>query len=729
MLRAGQAPAPVRLQFGRAPAEMASLCFLISASLHLYLRIDIMKRIAIIALLAGLPQIAQAAELPLKRVVLSASGLAQFTHSGNTGAGTAIELPVRLDQVDDVLKSLTIFDAAGTIGAVSLPGRTPVAELFRDLPFSQQALESQSSLLNALAGAEVEIEGRVTAKGRIFRIEEETAKLPDNGGQIEKHRLTLVTDNGFVQAILEDVTALRFTDPQLRAQIDRALSAIAQNRAKDQRTISITLIGQNAREAGFSYVVSAPVWKTAYRIVLPKEGGKARLQGWGILENLTGGQWKDVELTLVSGNPVALKQPLYSAVFADRPEIPVSASARFVPRKDDAETQDRQVYDRRAAEQQRLHTANRSRGYGAGGPKPEAPAPQAAPHSETQSLTLGQVFAEDLAPPALAAETEEAATQVLYRFPSKVTLASGATMMIPFVDREVTASRSYLYQPETNGHRPLAAIRLKNTGDSALPAGLVTAFETAGDGAVNFAGDAQLPLLPRGASKFVTFALDSRTAIRRSDQGVKQTRLGKAVRGELTLTVKSVWAIDYEITPPAEEDREIIIEEQRQDGWKAGGDAKDLEETPTRLRYTVAAPKGKTTKATLVRELVNHESVTLTSLAPDRLITAISGLQNQTPAVKDTIAKLGVLAGDISKARAHKRELEAERRKIGEDQDRIRRNLESAGADTDLGRRYLNTLKTQEDRLAAIAAEEKAADQAIANKTKAAEDIAEALVL
>ena len=163
-------------------------------------------------------------------------------------------------------------------------------------------------------GAEVEIEGNVNATGRVFRIEDEQVQLPNNGGQILKHRLTLVTANGFVQAILEDAKALRFTDPQLRAQIDRALTAIAQNRAKDQRTISINLGGQGERQAGFSYVVSAPVWKTAYRLVLPKEGGNARLQGWGCApKNLTGGDWKDVELTLVSGNPVALKHKLNKA--------------------------------------------------------------------------------------------------------------------------------------------------------------------------------------------------------------------------------------------------------------------------------------------------------------------------------------------------------------------------------------------------------------------------------
>ncbi len=57
---------------------------------------------------------------------------------------------------------------------------------------------------------------------------------------------------------------------------------------------------------------------------------------------------------------------------------------------------------------------------------------------------------ESVSSPARTAEAEEAATQVLYRFPSKVTLASGATMMMPFVDHEIGASRAYLYQPETN---------------------------------------------------------------------------------------------------------------------------------------------------------------------------------------------------------------------------------------------------------------------------------------
>jgi len=392
-----------------------------------------------------------------------------------------------------------------------------------------------------------------------------------------------------------------------------------------------------------------------------------------------------------------------------------------VPRKDDAEEQAREIFAETAP---RAKTAARSLHA----------APSAAPStlSALQAGDLSKIGGprfEDLGTPALAAETEEAATQILYRFPSSVTLASGATMMIPFVDREITASRTYLYQPETNPHRPLAAVRLRNDGDSALPAGLVTAFETGGDGASNFAGDAQLPLLPRGATRFITFALDSRTAIRREDQGTRRIQLGKASKGELTRTVKSVWTIDYEITPPAEEDREVIVEEARLDGWKATGDSRAIEETPTRLRYTVTAPRGRTAKATLIREHLDYESIALTSLAPDAILAAINGLENQTPELKEAISKLGALTGEIGKARVHKRELDAERQKIAGDQDRIRKNLASTGSSSDLGRRYLDTLRSEEDRLVAIAAEEKAADEQIAAKTKAAEDVAQGLVL
>jgi hypothetical protein len=675
------------------------------------------------ALLIALGAGTEAAELPLARVVLSTAGLAQFTHSGPIAGGTTVDLAVRLDQVDDILKSLTVFDRQGALGAVSLPGKAPLAELFRDLPFGPDALDSPTALLNALVGSEVEISGQVNARGRVFRVENEDIALPNNGGTTTRHRLTLMTERGLVQALLEDVTSLRFVDPQAKAQIERALGGLTENRAKERRSLAIGFLGEGSRNVAISYVVAAPVWKTAYRLVLPKEGGRARLQGWAVVENLTGGDWSNVDLVLVSGNPVALRQPLYTAFFADRVEVPVTAAAQLMPRTDDA--------DEPPAARRKSYAAAPSRAVapiGIGPPAPAAPAQMA--QMSRQAPQPKVVAAPDgLGAAAQAAEAEEASTQLLYRFPAKLSLATGHTMMVPFVDREVVATRTWLYQPETSARRPLAAVRLRNDGDSGLPAGIVTAYDGGADGNINFVGDAQLPLLSRGTFKFVTFALDSKTDIRRDDRGIVRTTLGKAVNGTLTVTTRSRHQFAYEITAPADEDREIVVEEARAEGWTPASDAAGVETTPTRFRYTVAAPKGQTTKAALTIERTDHQTIALTTLGPEDILARVRGLQNESAALKDAVARLSGIVGEINKARAQKNQLEAERKKIAEDQDRIRLNLQSVGQGSDLGRRYIDTLKSQEDRLAEIVRTDKALDADIAGKRVSAEEVARQLTL
>jgi len=655
--------------------------------------------------------------LPLTRVVLSTAGIAQFTHSGPVTAGSTVEVTVRFDQVDDILKSLTVFDTAGAIGPVSLPGQAPLAELFRDLPFGSDALDSSRALLNALVGSEVEIGGPVNARGRVFRVEDQEIVLPNNGGVTTRHRLTLMTDGGLVQAILEDVTTLRFPDPQVRAQIERGLAGLAENRAKERRRLSVGFLGKGTRDAALSYMAAAPVWKTAYRLVLPSDHGNARLQGWAVIENLTGGDWNDIELVLVSGNPVALRQPLYTAFFTDRVEVPVTTAARLQPRTDDADDADD------ASARYGGHIAQSA----AAGVARSAPARQKMAKAQIGRAAMSAAPAPHLGAAANAAEAEEASTQLLYRFPGKISLATGHTMMVPFVDCEVPAARTWLYQPETAARHPLAAVRMRND-ESDLPPGIVTAYEAAGDGSVNFVGDAQLPLLPRSTFKFVTFALDSKTDIRREDKGVLRTQLGKAVNGVLTLTTRSRRSISYEITAPSDEDRQIVIEEARADGWKPASDT-SVEETPTRFRHTVTAPKGQVTRATLVLERADSETVTLTTLSAEDLLARIRGLENEGAALKDAVARLGAIVNDINKARTQRTQLEAERKKIVDDQDRIRQNLQSVGPGSDLGRRYLDTLKSQEDRLAEISRTDATLENEIAVKRQSADDLARHLTM
>src|SRR5262249_36227487 len=90
--------------------------------------------LSIVALvgLFGLPTLAFAQDLALKRVMLSSGGLGYFEYEANVDGDATLKLTVSLQQVDDVLKSLVVYDDKGGVGGLSLPGREPLANTFKD---------------------------------------------------------------------------------------------------------------------------------------------------------------------------------------------------------------------------------------------------------------------------------------------------------------------------------------------------------------------------------------------------------------------------------------------------------------------------------------------------------------------------------------------------------------------------------------------------------------------
>ena len=86
-----------------------------------------MQRWLIVALVSlfALPAFAQ--DLALKRVMLSSGGLGYFEYEATVEGDATLKLTVSLDQVDDVLKSLVVYDDKGGVGGLSLPGQGAAA--------------------------------------------------------------------------------------------------------------------------------------------------------------------------------------------------------------------------------------------------------------------------------------------------------------------------------------------------------------------------------------------------------------------------------------------------------------------------------------------------------------------------------------------------------------------------------------------------------------------------
>ena len=265
--------------------------------------------------------------------MLSSGGLGYFEYEATVNGDATLRLTVSLDQVDDVLKSLVVYDDKGGVGGLSLPGREPLAQAFKDLPFDQDSLASPADLLSTLKGAQVTVGGARAITGRIVSVQRETVALPDGKATTERTRVTLLTDRGLQQFILEDAENLQFADAALREKVANALLAIQTNRAKDARTIELSARGQGQRTVRVAYIVEVPVWKASYRLTLAADPAAARsaLQGWATVENLSGQDWKDVDLTLVSGRPVAFRQALYEAYYVKRPEVPIEVAGRLMP--------------------------------------------------------------------------------------------------------------------------------------------------------------------------------------------------------------------------------------------------------------------------------------------------------------------------------------------------------------------------------------------------------------
>ena len=646
---------------------------------------------------------AAAAELTLKRVLLSTGGVGYFEHEAVIDGNATLELEVRLDQVDDVLKSIVVFDDRGGVGAISLPGREPLAQVFRDLPFGPEALVSRAALLNALRGARVRVAGDRLIEGRLLAVEPEVTRLPGDGGTITRHRVSLMAVSGLRQFILEDAETLEFIDPALGAQVEQALAAIAAHRARDKRRLSIEMLGAGRRTVRVAYVVATPLWKATYRLILSPEGGEpsALLQGWAVIENMSGMAWDGVELTLASGNPVTFRQALYTAYYVDRPEVPVEVLGRVLPPPDTGVIGGLMRGEQAAGLQKKEREARAAMdalSKMAAEPLADmafaemAAAGAAAPAPTPMSLALNN-----------AAESEETATQVVFRVPQPVSVASGHSLIVAIVNDTVPARRFAHFQPRTHARHPLASVRLANDTESGLPPGVLTLYErSAKTGAVAYVGDARLATLPAGEDRLVGFALDQKTRIERDVKTKRSIFGGSISRGVFALTRIERQTTIYRLKAPAREARAVLIDHPRHADWKLiepADDDVDLIDGGYRFEVAIEAGAEAVFEVTVERPVT--QSLGITSLTLGQIVR-FAGTGEFDAKVREAFERLAELKREVVRHEQRMAELERARQIIYQEQSRIRDNLGRIPSGSDLHRRYLRKLDAQEDKLETI---------------------------
>ncbi|EKF43269.1 hypothetical protein NA8A_08029 [Nitratireductor indicus C115] len=618
---------------------------------------------------------ASASESRVEAITLSSGGLAEVNRSARVSGNETVEIEIPLEQVDDILKSLVVRDPSGKVGGLTLDGLSPVEETFRRLPFGPDTMGSLPDLAASLQGVSIRAtSGGRTVEGVVLGVGSERR---GSGPEASIERiLSVMTGEGGIDVLkLGTDTTLEILDEAMREKLREAAAVSGRGRIDDMRRIAISLSGKDGRDIALSYVVPAPVWKTAYRLVSGADG-QARLQAWAIIENATGEDWKNVAVTLSSGAPVTLSQRLHQRYWHQRPEIPVTAGATTPPRPDNAASINADMSADAgggAMLQKRMRTAT----------------PASAPVS-AEIMTY--------APMAGAREqtvAQEGQTSASFRLPDPVNLRAGQTLSMPFIDAEVPAEQVSLFQPERGEAHPIAALLLENGTGASLPPGILTVY----DGRDGYVGDAQLAGIPATESRMVSFAADRKVEIASDTKPEEAVTRIRVVDGALLVTSLSRLVTTYSIKGAADGARTVIIEHPRQNGWRVVSDALSSS-TPTHHRLRVEIGEGASKDVVVTAEQDRTDRFALVDAGADALLSWSGAAADPETASK--LAELGELRRKAANAQNELRDIEDAIERTADAQGRIRDNLAAAPADSALAKRYLGMLEKTEDEIAAL---------------------------
>lgn len=648
--------------------------------------------------------------LILKQVSLSSSGVGYFEYEAQVSGNATLSLSVALDKVDDVLKSLVIYDTQGSIAGVSLPGLDPISQTLKHLPFDAAALESPEKLLAALRGADIALTGKTPIRGRIVSVQ----KIAQTDREPAKHQVMLMTAQGMQQFILETADNIQFEDIVLREQIQNTLRALADNRAKDTRTIEIVSQGTSARRIRVGYVSSVPIWKNAYRLTLANtQANTAQVQGWAIIENMSGQDWTNVQLSLTSGKPVAFSQQLYQSYYNNRPHVGVELPGNIIPIADNG-TFD--VLNKNITPSSPLMPA-----------VPTSMVATAASASkllrsskmmltnESKALpeaTMAQ--ADSLTAASDIAMVQDDNTHTSYTFGLPVTVGSGRSLSIPIIQNNLPITRLALYQPTVNTQFPLAAIELNNISSNTMPAGAATIYETTVNGN-QFVGDAQLKVLPVNDKRYIAYALDQRISINQHNNEVYKVKRylvkGAYLHTEYAQENTALFTVKSNYTEP----HEVVVEVPIQgEGWSLVDSTThhSAGKTATHYRQKIIAQPQKTVEVSVNQARSNADVEHLSHFNVETLRDILNKAKypvDQTPHTialsSDTKTVLETMITLFEKRDTLMQEqqiISTRIQTVRDNQQRIRDNLKSVPVKSEPHTRYMNELNkadTQDSQL------------------------------
>lgn len=374
-------------------------------------------------------------------------------------------------------------------------------------------------------------------------------------------------------------------------------------------TVKLTLDGLD-HDLIVGYVAETPVWRPSYRLVINQDqSGKttgAALQAWGIVQNLSGEDWKAVKLSLVAGAPLAFQATLDKAVIPGRPivtdqgevigAVPTSETSlaqgappppppppSFAPEPEEATAEgygyrldDLVGGDKDSAADESKPSPSAKKGSGSGGGKMKRASREisaAAPAGGMMPSYAPRAYEPPPAPRpagpsmprnvnALAAVAMEGGT-TRYDIPFPVDIPDKSATMVLLLAKNVPGESIFLFAPDggvpDSMTHPFRVARFTNDTKGLLERGPIAVFE---NGA--FLGQGMVEPLPPGATTTVPFALERGLAVTSTTTSNEEgARVAKIEGGQLEIERDWVVHTKYAIKNGSELEARTLVKHPR----------------------------------------------------------------------------------------------------------------------------------------------------------------------
>jgi len=629
------------------------------------------------------------AEIPIRRVVLYQNGVGYFERRGKLD-GNVFALQARPSQINDLLKSLTVIDLSkGRAVSVSLPLEQRGDRVLSELPQQVRDASGILDVLTVFRGARVEVVGRGqwgNVTGRVVGVEDLRQKDSDKEEVVPDWRLTIKTADG--DLVVYPVTAIeRITiqDRTLSVGLEQSLDVSLNEGDWKPVWLSVRLAGEEIHDLMASYIVEMPRWKPAYRMVLGK-GKQPLLQGWAVVDNVSGEDWVDVQLSLVAGTPMSFVYDLHSPQYTSRLDLTPRAVQRAIaPPRDEPGITEKDRVQRSYAGKRRASEAS-------------------GPVSETKKAELTRVEADEEAegewdepsepepefepkPPApvslddaLQAEApREAKTQKMgalfrYDIQDPVTIPDRSSTLVAIVNQRVNGEEVAYFRPELTGgmtSNPYRAVRLRNDTGSTLETGPIAVYS---DG--TFVGEGFLERMEAGTTSMLTFAIDTHVVLETA-QGARDEslRLLKIIDGQLVSEVLRVETITYAIDNRHDRAITAFVKTPKRTDWKLKSQPEGTVVTSDALLVPIRV-RGKS-KAKLDLEWTKRmeRSVEVDSTSSTTLLKLYLSAGKAPPRIAKVIKEVLDLKRQVNDLNDESRRLNQQHGRLSADQDRVRKNL------------------------------------------------------